>query len=110
MSRAPIFAVLGLLWASEGHARCHSIWHYPYPQHCQLARPAAHEAARGPTGQPSATASFVGSAVAAPAPADDKSWFVEITAMPEIDDRVLDEVSHGLGIEKIRELNQARAK
>ena len=106
MSRAPIFAVLGLLWASSPALACHrySYWAFKTPQHCQLARSAAHEAARGPAGQPSATASFVGSAVAAPAPADDKSWYVEIK--PE----TLDEISHGIGIEKIRELNQAGAK
>jgi hypothetical protein len=34
MKLALVLAVLGLLWASEGHAACHhySRWYYPTPQ------------------------------------------------------------------------------
>ena len=52
MSRAPIFAVVGLLWAPEGHAACHhySVWHYRWPQHCEarLAVVAARQLRQAP--------------------------------------------------------------
>ena len=38
MRPAPVLAALGLLWASDGHARCYSIWHYAQPQRCHSAQ------------------------------------------------------------------------
>jgi hypothetical protein len=87
------------LAAGPASSRCYSIWHYKTPQRCLL--PHSPALRRAPA---RAFISFPSAPVAAPA--EDKSWYVEIVLTPQ----VMDEISHGVGIEKIRELNQVRAK
>jgi hypothetical protein len=50
-------AALALAAAAPADAHCYSRWYYPYPQHC-------------------------GSALIAHRAAEDRSWYVEITAAP----------------------------
>jgi hypothetical protein len=96
-----IALALALTLAAQPAFACHrySVWHYPSPQRCPL--PHSPALWRAPA---RAFISFPSAPVAAPA--EDKNWYVEIVLTPQ----VMDEISHGVGIEKIRELNQVRAK
>jgi hypothetical protein len=90
-----------LALAAAPASACHrySVWKYPWAQRCPL--PYSPALRRAPA---RAFISFPSAPVAAPA--EDKNWYVEIVLTPQ----VMDEISHGVGIEKIRELNQVRAK
>jgi hypothetical protein len=57
--------------------RLHSVWRYPWPQRCGVVH-----AVRRSLAEP-------------------KDWYVEIVLTPQ----VLDEISHGVGIEKIKQLH-----
>jgi hypothetical protein len=95
-----IALALALMLVPEpASAHCYSIWHYKTPQRCPL--PHSPALRRAPA---RAFISFPSAPVAAPA--EDNNWYVEIVLTPQ----VMDEISHGVGIEKIRELNQVRAK
>ena len=96
-----IALALALMLAASPAFACHlySVWKYPWAQRCPL--PHSPALRRAPA---RAFISFPSASVAAPA--EDKSWYVEIV----LTSQVMDEISHGVGIEKIRELNQVRAK
>jgi hypothetical protein len=72
--------ITACLLASTPAYPCHiySMWHYKKHQHCEVATHIEYH------------------------PLEDKSWYVEIVLTP----KVLDEISHGLGIEKIKQLQE----
>jgi hypothetical protein len=78
MRNAAVFVCL-LLFVEPAFA-CHrfSHWSYPWAQRCG----SVVHAARRP-------------------PAEPKDWYVEIVLTPQ----VMDEISHGVGIDKIKQLN-----
>jgi hypothetical protein len=76
-----------LISVSTPAMACHRFhrWYYPWPQRCRVdSNNAYHAQTLSPT--------------------EDKSWYVEIILTPQ----VLDEISHGLGIERIKQLQEER--
>jgi hypothetical protein len=73
-------AIIGfLLTVNSTNAHCYSIWRYHIAQRCGVV--ATHVVHRPP--------------------AEPKDWYVEIVLTPQ----VMDEISHGVGIDKIKQLN-----
>jgi hypothetical protein len=75
-----VFLGLAFLVAVQPAFACHrfSHWAYPWPQRCDIAARIVHR----PQVEP-------------------KDWYVEIVLTP----KVMDEISHGIGIDKIKQLN-----
>jgi hypothetical protein len=73
------------LLISQQAMACHRFhrWNYPWPQRCRVDSDRVHHAQ---------TLS----------PTEDKSWYVEFVITPQ----VLDEISHGLGVERIKQLQE----
>jgi hypothetical protein len=69
--------------SARAACRLHAIWHYPWPQRCGVGY-----AARRSFRQEERDLS------------EPKDWYVEIVLTPQ----ALDEISHGLGIDKIKQL------
>ena len=69
-----------VLFAVQPALACHryAVWRYPWPQRCDVATHAVHHS-----------------------PTEPKDWYVEIVLTPQ----VMDEISHAVGIEKIKQLN-----
>jgi hypothetical protein len=77
MARLAAVLVAIALPVEASACRLHAIWHYPWPQRCGVVH-----AVRRSLAEP-------------------KDWYVEIVLTPQ----VLDEISHGVGIEKIKQLH-----
>ena len=80
MNRSAVVIVCSMMFVEPAFA-CHrfSHWAYPWAQRCGVATHAIHRP-----------------------PAEPRDWYVEIILTPQ----VMDEISHGVGIEKIKQLNQ----
>jgi hypothetical protein len=81
MKVVTIAVLLGIV--SSPAQACHrfSHWYYPKPQQCRVTTIAYLKPQK-----------------------EDKNWYVEIILTPE----VMDEISRGIGIEKIKELYQKK--